>query len=73
LLDVLSSFAAERAGAVYVTAGAQMLLLNSPNPYILHGDQAGGYPWYLSVDIRVFQMVADGTTKKFAESNPGQR
>ena len=53
-----------------VTAGSQIRLLNSPNPYILHGDQASGYPWYLSVDIRVFQMVADGTSKKFAESIP---
>lgn len=53
-----------------VSGAADIMLLNTPNPYILHGDQANGYPWYLSVDIRVFQMVADGTTKMFAESIP---
>ena len=35
-----------------------MLLLQNPNPYILHGDQAAGYPWYLSVDLRVVQLRA---------------
>ena len=54
-------------GSPALTASAQVMLLNTPNPYILHGDQAHGYPWYLSVDIRVFQMVADDTTKMFAE------
>ncbi|MEP6715675.1 MAG: kelch repeat-containing protein, partial [Terriglobia bacterium] len=57
-------------GGATVTGSAEMMLLNTPNPYILHGDQANGIPWYLSVDIRVFQMVADGSAKKFAESIP---
>ncbi|MDT4972806.1 MAG: hypothetical protein QOG22_2949 [Pseudonocardiales bacterium] len=33
-----------------------MLLLQNPNPYILHGDQVAGFPWYLSVDLRVMQL-----------------
>ena len=55
------------SGGTTVAGSAQVMLLNTPNPYILHGDQAHGYPWYLSVDIRVFQMVADNTSKAFAE------
>jgi hypothetical protein len=42
------------------TASATITLTPSPNPYILHGDQAGtpSEPWYLSQDLRVFQVVA---------------
>ena len=35
-----------------------LLLLQNPNPYILHGDQAAGFEWYLSVDLRVLQLGA---------------
>jgi hypothetical protein len=58
------------AAGTTVSSSARIMLLNAPNPYILHGDPAHGDQWYLSVDIRVFQMVADGTTKMFEESIP---
>ncbi len=44
-----------------VLAGAQIVLLDTPNPYILHGDVAGGGEWYLSIDLRVFQIGAGQT------------
>jgi hypothetical protein len=44
-----------------VTAAGAIELIKNPNPFILHGDIAHGYPWYLSVDIRVFQLKAGGT------------
>ena len=52
------------ADGTHVSAGAQVELLNTPNPFILHGDIANNKPWYLSVDLRVFQMTAGQT--KFA-------
>jgi hypothetical protein len=52
------------ADGTHVSAGAQIELLNTPNPFILHGDIAHNKPWYLSVDLRVFQMTAGDT--KFA-------
>ncbi len=48
------------AGTTVHAAGAIELIKN-PNPFILHGDTAHGYPWYLSVDIRVFQLKAGQT------------
>ena len=39
-----------------VQADAVIYLLKTPDPYILHGDAVRGNPWYLSVDIRVFQI-----------------
>ncbi len=44
-----------------VNAAAMLQLLRNPNPYILHGDTAHGGDWYLSVDIRVFQVKAGQT------------
>lgn len=44
-----------------VTATGAIELIKNPNPFILHGDTAHGYDWYLSVDIRVFQLKAGGT------------
>ena len=53
-----------------VGASAQIELLNTPNPFILHGDVANGKPWYLSVDLRVFQVREND--RKFAVTlNPG--
>ncbi len=52
------------ADGTHVSAGAQIELLNTPNPFILHGDIAHDKPWYLSIDLRVFQMTAGDT--KFA-------
>jgi hypothetical protein len=51
-----------------VSNTATITLTPSPNPYILHGDQTGvpSEPWYLSQDIRVFQVVASpGATPPF--------
>jgi hypothetical protein len=47
-----------------VTAAGAIELIKNPNPFILHGDVAHGYAWYLSVDIRVFQLKAGG--RRFA-------
>ncbi|HTX36068.1 MAG TPA: kelch repeat-containing protein [Bryobacteraceae bacterium] len=46
-----------------VTNSAVITLTPNPNPFILHGDQTltPPEPWYLSQDIRVFQ-VEPGTT-----------
>jgi len=49
------------ANGTHVSAGAQIELLNTPNPFILHGDIAHNKPWYLSVDLRVFQIKAGDT------------
>jgi hypothetical protein len=45
-----------------VSADAAITLTSNPNPYILHGDQTltPPEPWYLSQDLRVFQVVAGG-------------
>ncbi len=61
ILVVSTSLTADGA---HVSAGAEIELLNTPNPFILHGDIAHNKPWYLSVDLRVFQMTAGDT--KFA-------
>ena len=44
-----------------VSSAADIQLIKNPNPYILHGDTAHGNEWYLSVDIRVFQIKAGQT------------
>jgi hypothetical protein len=44
-----------------VTAAGAIELIKNPNPFILHGDIAHGYPWFLSTDIRVFQLKAGET------------
>jgi hypothetical protein len=43
-----------------VSGSANLILLASPNPYILHGDATNDQTWYLSVDTRVFQVKAGG-------------
>ncbi len=60
-LPVMATLAA--AGDT-VSGAAAIQLVKNPNPFILHGDTAHGYPWFLSVDVRVFQMKAGQT--KFA-------
>ncbi len=62
--QTLTISASMTADGTHVSAGAQIELLNTPNPFILHGDIAHNKPWYLSVDLRVFQMTAGQT--KFA-------
>ena len=44
-----------------VSAHGVIHLIATPDPFILHGDVHDGYPWYLSTDLRVFQMKAGGT------------
>jgi hypothetical protein len=45
---------------ITVQAQGEITLLATPNPYILHGDAAAGDPFYLSVDLGVFQVTAGG-------------
>src|SRR5206468_1624513 len=56
------------AASVTVRARAALQLQREPNPYILHGDTAHGGDWYLSVDLRVFQVMAGQT--RFAAHVP---
>jgi hypothetical protein len=48
-------------GQPSVSGSAVISLIANPDPFILHGDEAAGYPWYLSTDLRVFQIAAGGT------------
>jgi len=41
-----------------VTGNAQIVLQQTPNPYMFHGGSVAGAEWYLSVDIKVFQLKA---------------
>jgi hypothetical protein len=41
-----------------VTNNAQIVLQQTPNPYMFHGGSGPGAEWYLSVDIKVFQLKA---------------
>ncbi|MFY9972135.1 MAG: hypothetical protein WAK41_22280 [Roseiarcus sp.] len=54
-LVVSAQFAA--AGKT-VTGNAQIVLQQTPNPYMFHGGSGAGAEWYLSVDIKVFQLKA---------------
>lgn len=51
-----------------VTAAGLIELTRNPNPFILDGDATQGLDWYLSVDMRVFQVKAGGMS--FAKSMP---
>jgi hypothetical protein len=46
------------AGGKTVSNDAQVVLQETPNPYMLHGGSGVGAEWYLSVDIKVFQLKA---------------
>jgi hypothetical protein len=46
------------AGGTTVAGSGNVILTKNPNPFILHGDVVHGYPWYLSVDIKTFQVKA---------------
>jgi hypothetical protein len=46
------------AGGKTVTNDAQIVLQETPNPYMFHGGSGAGAEWYLSVDIKVFQIKA---------------
>lgn len=61
-LNIISSITS--ISGTTLTANAIIQLLKNPHPFILHGDVAARFEWYLSTDVRVFQMKAGGT--KFA-------
>ena len=46
------------AGGKTVSNSAQIVLQETPNPYMFHGGSGPGAEWYLSVDIKVFQLKA---------------
>jgi hypothetical protein len=46
------------AGGKTVSNNAQIVLQETPNPYMLHAGSGAGAEWYLSVDIKVFQLKA---------------
>ena len=48
-------------GLAQMNAQATITLTQTPNPFILHNDPTVEQDWYLSQDLRVFQIVA-GTT-----------
>jgi len=50
--------AAFTAAGKTVTNSAQIVLQETPNPYMLHAGSGPGAAWYLSVDIKVFQLKA---------------
>lgn len=58
------------AAGTSVSNSASITLTPNPNPFILHGNQTGNpsEPWYLSQDIRVFQLVASPGNTMFGES-----
>ena len=41
-----------------ISNNAQIVLQETPNPYMFHGGSGPGAEWYLSVDIKVFQLKA---------------
>ncbi len=41
-----------------VTGNAQIVLQQTPNPFMFHGGSGPGAEWYFSVDIKVFQLKA---------------
>ena len=41
-----------------VTGNAQIVLQQTPNPYMFHGGSGAGAEWYLSVDLKVLQLKA---------------
>jgi hypothetical protein len=49
------------AGGKTVSNNAQIVLQETPNPYMIHGGSGVGAEWYLSVDIKVFQLKAGDT------------
>jgi hypothetical protein len=59
--ETLTLHSSLTAAGTTVSSAADVQLIKNPNPYILHGDTAHGNDWYLSVDIRVFQMKAGQT------------
>ncbi len=63
-IETLGLTASLTSGGNTVSNVATIQLIKNPNPFILHGDIAHGYEWYLSTDVRVFQVKAGDT--KFA-------
>ena len=59
--ETLTLTATLTATGTTIAAQANIELTKNPNPFILHGDTAHGYPWYLSVDLKVFMVKGGGT------------
>ena len=53
-------------GQTSVQDSAVIHLITNPDPFLLHGDETAGYDWYLSTDLRVFQVRAGDT--RFGET-----
>jgi hypothetical protein len=64
----VTAIAQLNAAGSAVSGVAVLELLKSPDPIILHGDQIAGFPWYLSVDLRVIQLQAGDS--RFGSSVP---
>jgi hypothetical protein len=60
-VETLPLVASLSAAGATVSAAGTIQLIKNPNPYILHGDTAHGKDWYLSMDIKVFQIKAGQT------------
>jgi hypothetical protein len=71
--ETLTLHSSLTAAGTTVASAADIQLIKNPNPYILHGDTAHGNDWYLSVDIRVFQMKAGQTRFGVHVGNTGVR
>jgi hypothetical protein len=56
-LDVAVGTTLTAAGST-VTAASVIQLVKNPNPFILHGGPNPNQPWYLSIDVKVFQIRA---------------
>jgi hypothetical protein len=55
-LTITATFTPASGGGP-VSGSGQLQLTRNPVPFILHGDATQNYTWYLSQDIRVFQVI----------------
>ncbi len=55
-LTITATFTPASGGGP-VSGSGQLQLTPNPVPFILHGDASQNYTWYLSQDIRVFQVI----------------
>ncbi len=69
--ETLPVIASLTAAGASVSAAGTIQLTKNPNPYILHGDSAHGKDWFLSVDIKVFQIKAGQTRFAATVNNNG--
>jgi hypothetical protein len=55
-LTITATFTPASGGGP-VSGSGRLQLTRNPVPFILHGDATQNYTWYLSQDIRVFQVI----------------